>query len=212
MIHNGAPNSHVITGVIKITIIAIRFALRSILPSRCQLVIDGPKDRCSRSQLFSRDEERANAKAATSRNGVVGNNGSIRPTIPMATEIRPASSQRILMPVSTLPVHHTRTGTDKSGRARMNRLTSQGHVTLLIVHFVRTLNSKGEPFGSPFSFGGDGWNGPPCGRPVARLRQGSDEPPSVLESTISGKQKTPHEGAFLCLVVMGGIEPPTYGL
>jgi hypothetical protein len=77
----------------------------------------------------------------------------------MANEIRPSSSQRILMPVSTLPVHHTRTGTDKSGRARMNRLTSQGHVTLLIVHFVRTLNSKGEPFGSPFSFGGDGWNG-----------------------------------------------------
>ena len=32
-------------------------------------------------------------------------------------------------------------------------------VTFLIIHFVRTLNSKGEPFGSPSSFGGYRWNG-----------------------------------------------------
>ena len=48
MTHNGAPNSQVTTGVIKIKTIAVRFALRSILPSRCQLSINGPKDRCSR--------------------------------------------------------------------------------------------------------------------------------------------------------------------
>ena len=33
-----------------------------------------------------------------------------------------------------------------------------GTSPLLIVYFERTLNSKGEPNGSPFSFGGDGWN------------------------------------------------------
>ena len=118
MIHSGVPNSHVITGVAKITMIAIRFTLRSMLPSRCQLSINGPKYRCSRNQLFSRDEERANAKAAISRNGVVGNNGNTTPTAPMATESRPASNQRILIPVSTVAVHHTRTGSDKSGRYR----------------------------------------------------------------------------------------------
>ena len=116
MIHNGAPNNQVITGVSKTTMIAIRFALRSMLPSRCQLSINGPKDRCSRNQLSSRVEERANAKAAISRNGVVGNNGSTTPTAPIATDIRPASSQKNLIQVSTLAVHHKRAGTDKSGR------------------------------------------------------------------------------------------------
>ena len=116
MIHSGVPNSQVTTGVIKIKTIAIRFALRSMLPSRCQLSINGPKERCSRNQRSSRTEERANAKAATSRNGVVGNNGTTSPTAPIATDIRPASNQRILIPESTLPVHHTRTGTDKSSR------------------------------------------------------------------------------------------------
>jgi len=116
MIHNGAPNNQVISGAAKITMIATRFALRSMLPSRCQLSINGPKDRCSRNQLFSRVEERANAKAAISRNGVVGNNGKTTPAAPMATDIRPASSQKTLIPVSTLAVHHTRTGIDKSGR------------------------------------------------------------------------------------------------
>lgn len=106
-IHNGAPSSHVINGVITIAAIAIRFTLRSILPSRCQLLISGPNERCSRNQLFSRVEERANAKAASSRNGVVGNNGSNRPAAPRATEVRPVSSQNILIPVSTLAVHHT---------------------------------------------------------------------------------------------------------
>jgi hypothetical protein len=89
-----------------------------MLPSRCQLLINGPKDRCSRNQLFSRAEERANAKAAIRRNGVVGNNGTTTPTAPMPADVRPTSNQRILTPVSTLPVHHTRTGTDKSGRYR----------------------------------------------------------------------------------------------
>ncbi len=96
--------------------IAIRFTLRSMLPSRCQLLINGPKERCSRNQLFSRVEERANAKAAISRNGVVGNSGRTTPTAPMATATRPVSSQRTLIPIFTRPVHHTSTGADKSGR------------------------------------------------------------------------------------------------
>ena len=98
--------------------IAIRFALRSMLPSRCQLSINGPNDRCSRNQRFSRAEERANAKAAISRNGVVGNNGNITPTAPTASDVRPASNQNNLIPVSTLAVHHTITGTGKSDRYR----------------------------------------------------------------------------------------------
>jgi hypothetical protein len=43
--------------------------------------------------------------------------------------------------------------------ARMNHphsQTSQGQFAFLAVYFIRTLNSKGEPNGSPFSFGGDG--------------------------------------------------------
>ena len=116
MTHSGTPNSQVTTGVSRIKTIAIRFTLLSMLPSRCQLSINGPKERCSRNQLCSRSEERAKAKAATSRNGVVGNNGTTRPTAPIATDVRPASSQSALIPESTLPVHHTRAGADKFGR------------------------------------------------------------------------------------------------
>jgi len=116
MIHNGAPNSQVITGVMQITTIAVRFTLRSMLPSRCQLLINGPKVRCSRNQRSNRADERANAKAAISKNGVVGNNGNITPTAPMATAVRPASSHNNLILVPTMAVHHTRTGTGKSGR------------------------------------------------------------------------------------------------
>jgi len=97
------------------TMIAVRFALRSMLPSRCQLLIRGPKVRCSRNQLFSLFEDRANAKAATNRNGVVGNRGSTTPTAPTATAARPASSQRNRVSAFTLAVHHTRTGRGKSG-------------------------------------------------------------------------------------------------
>jgi hypothetical protein len=44
------------------------------------------------------------------------------------------------------------------------------------------------------------------GRPTS---SGADVPPSVLRL----QQKGRHKGAlFICLVVMGGIEPPTYGL
>ena len=102
MIHNGAPNSTV-----------IRFTFRSMLPLRCQLSINGPKARCSRNHRFSRSEERANANAATSRNGVVGNNGNTTPTAPMATDVRPAISQKNLMPLSNLAVHHTETDTGR---------------------------------------------------------------------------------------------------
>ncbi len=118
MIQNGARNSQVITGVIRITTIAVRFTLRSILPSRCQFSINGPNDRCSRNQLFSRVDERANANAATSRNGVVGNNGNTRPMAPKATDASPTNSQTTLIPESTLPVHHTGTDIDKSVRYR----------------------------------------------------------------------------------------------
>ena len=123
--HSGTPNNQVITGVIKITMIAVRFTLRSMLPSRCQFSINGPKDRCSRNQRFSRVEERANAKAATSRNGVVGNNGNTRPIAPIATDVRPASNQSTLIPESTPPVHHTRTGADKFSRYQKSCPTSR---------------------------------------------------------------------------------------
>ena len=116
MIHSGASNSHVIAGVMTITTIAVRFALRSMLPSRCQLSIKGPKVRCSRNQPSSRVEERANAKAAASRNGVVGNT---TPRAPTASDVRPASSQTNLIPLSTLAVHHTTSGSGKSGDARV---------------------------------------------------------------------------------------------
>ncbi len=127
MIHNGAPNSQVITGVTKITMIAVRFTLRSMLPSRCQLPINGPKDRCSRNQRFSRAEDRANAKAAINRNGVVGNNGNTTPTAPMATAVRPASSHNNRVPVFTMAVHHTKTGSGKSGRYQPPVPTHPGH-------------------------------------------------------------------------------------
>ena len=127
IIHNGAPNSQVITGVTQITTIAVRFTLRSMLPSRSQLSINGPKDRCSRNQRFSRVEERAKAKAASSKNGVVGNNGNTTPTAPMATDVRPASSQKTLIPESTLAVHHTRTGTGKFGRCQPPVPPDHGH-------------------------------------------------------------------------------------
>ncbi len=97
------------------TMIAVHFALRSMLPSRCQLSIKGPKARCSRNQLFSRSEDRANAKAATNRNGVVGNKGSTTPTAPIATAARPANNQKNRVFALTLAVHHTTIGSRKSG-------------------------------------------------------------------------------------------------
>jgi len=92
-IQAGAPISHVTTGVAQMTIIAARLVARSMLPSRCQLLINGPKVPCSRSQLSSRFEERAKAKAATNRNGVVGKSGSTTPIAPRATEARPSNNQ-----------------------------------------------------------------------------------------------------------------------
>lgn len=98
------------------TMIAVCFVLRSMLPSRCQLSIKGPKARCSRNQLFSRSEDRANAKAATNRNGVVGNRGSTTPRAPMATAARPANNQKNRVFALTLAVHHTTIGSCKPGR------------------------------------------------------------------------------------------------
>jgi len=34
-------------------------------------------------------------------------------------------------------------------------------------NFTHSANGEGVPLGTPWLFGGDGWNGPPCGRPVA---------------------------------------------
>jgi len=112
----------VITGVATMTMIAVRFTLRSMLPSRCQLSIKGPKIRCSRNQLFSLSEDRANAKAATNRNGVVGNRGSTTPTAPIATAAKPANSQTNRVFALTLAVHHTRTGRGKSGSTVFRRV------------------------------------------------------------------------------------------
>ena len=112
--HSCAPSSHVITGVAQITIIAVRFALRSILPSRCQLRINGPNVRCSRNHRSRRLEERAKAKAATSRNGVVGNRGTTTPMAPTATQVKPVNSQMNRIPTFIPAVHHIRAGNGKS--------------------------------------------------------------------------------------------------
>ena len=95
------------------TIMAVRFVLRSMLPSRCQLLIRGPNVPCSRNQPSSRSEDRANAKAATNRNGVVGNRGSTTPTAPTATAARPANNQRIRIFPLILAVDHTTTSSGK---------------------------------------------------------------------------------------------------
>jgi len=105
----------VITGVAAIIISAVRFDLRSMLPSRFQLLIRGPKVRWSRNQMLRRSEDRANAKAATSRNGVAGNRGSTTPTTPTATEVSPTNNQRNRIFVRTLGVHHTMPDSGKSG-------------------------------------------------------------------------------------------------
>ena len=73
-----------------------------MLPLRCQSSIIGPKDRCSRNQRFSRAEERANAKAAISKNGVAGNSGNTTPAAAMAIDARPASSQNSFLPLFTV--------------------------------------------------------------------------------------------------------------
>lgn len=125
MTHFGAPINQVIAGVITITMIAVRFTFRSMLPSRCQLLSNGPKERCSRNQRSSLAEERAKAKAATSRNGVVGSNGNTTPTAPIATAIRPTSSHKNFILVITAAVHHTITHTGKLGRHAASRPTFQ---------------------------------------------------------------------------------------
>ena len=114
----GTLSSHVITGVATITIIAVCFVFGSMLPSRCQLLIKGPKIWCSRSQLFMRSEDRANAKAATSRNGVVGNKGSTTPTAPIARAARPVNNQRNRALTFIGEVHHKTSGSGKSGGIR----------------------------------------------------------------------------------------------
>ena len=125
--------------------IAIRFALGAMLPSRCQLLINGPKVRCSRSQLCIRTEDRANAKAAISRKGVVGNSGNTRPTPPMATEVRPASSQRNLIPASTLAVHHNRAGSDKpvSVSSELASFLEPDQPLTQLLHFVEQVQNQG---------------------------------------------------------------------
>ena len=72
--------------------------------------------------------------------------------------------------------------------------------------------------------GGDGWNGFAATRLTLRARfarlsagkPASDEPPSVVPirpATRANKKGHPDGAPFsIDLVVMGGIEPPTYGL
>ena len=85
-----------------------------MLPLRCQLLIKGPKVRCSRNQLLSRFEDRANAKAATNRNGVVGNRGTTTPTAPIATAPKPVNNQMNRELMLTVAVHHTTVSDGKS--------------------------------------------------------------------------------------------------
>jgi hypothetical protein len=109
------------TGVAQITMIDARFVFRSMLPSRCQLLIRRPKVRCSCNQLLRRSEDRANAKAATSRKGVVGNRGRTKPTAPTATEVRPVNNQMKRVSIFTTRVHHMTTGSGKSSGTRSNQ-------------------------------------------------------------------------------------------
>ena len=127
-IHSCAPSSHVITGVAQITIIAARFELRSILPSRCQLLIRRPNVRCSRNHRFRRLDDRANAKAATSRNGVVGNSGTTTPTAPIATQARPVNNQMNRIPAFIPAVHHIPAGNGKSHGILVQRRKQQAGV------------------------------------------------------------------------------------
>jgi hypothetical protein len=118
---------------VRFVLVAVRFVLRSMLPSRRQLLIKGPKVRCSNNQIFSRSEDRANAKAATNRNGVVGNRGSTTPTAPIATAARPANNQMNRVSALTLAVHHTTTSSGKSGstgfrQSGVSLLRYRGHV------------------------------------------------------------------------------------
>ena len=65
--------------------------------------------------MLSRSEDRANAKAASSRNGVVGNNGRTTPAAPRANAAKPITSQIYLTLIFTLAVHHGAIETVKPG-------------------------------------------------------------------------------------------------
>jgi len=92
-IQRARPENQVSASMPAITATERSFVLRSMLPCRCQLSTNGPKCRCSISQLCNRGELRAKANAATSRNGVVGTSGNTVPTMPHTVARRPSSSQ-----------------------------------------------------------------------------------------------------------------------
>ena len=120
-----------------------------MLPSRCQLLIKGPKTWCSRNQLFMRSEDRANAYAATNRNGVVGNKGSTTPTAPMATAARPTNNQMNRALKFIPEVHHKTTGSGKSGGSRwrgdilveMKRIVFYLGLALLFTHELDAMSN-----------------------------------------------------------------------
>ena len=94
------------------TTIDICFDLRSILPYFCQLNMSGPNFGCSCNQWVSRTDERANANAATSKNGVVGKSGKTTPMAPTTTDSNPTSSHNKRMPFSKIANYLYSTVTD----------------------------------------------------------------------------------------------------
>lgn len=140
------------------TMTAARFALSSMLPSRCQLLISGPKIRCSRNQLSNRFEDRANAKAATNRNGVVGNRGRTTPTAPRPTAPRPTNNQMNRVFTLTRKVHHTSSGFGKYS----NATTAVGKYDMgLFIGFlllVNVPNILGAPMVERRQSAGSGYN------------------------------------------------------
>lgn len=100
--HHGVPKNQVMIGVATMTTIDICLDLRSILPYFCQFSISGPNFGCACNQWVSRADERANANAATSKNGVVGKSGKTTPMAPTTTDSNPATSHNQRIPFSKI--------------------------------------------------------------------------------------------------------------
>ena len=90
--HGGTPKSADKTSTAPMESTAAPLALLLIAPWSCQSLISPPKTLCSNSQRCSRGEERAKAKAAISKNTVVGSKGSTAPMAASPTHSSPKQS------------------------------------------------------------------------------------------------------------------------
>ena len=83
---------------------ATPLALGVIAPCSCQFLIKLPKTLWLRSQRCSRGDERAKAKAAISKNTVVGIKGRTTPIAAKPTQMSPRQSQDSLLTEYFLPL------------------------------------------------------------------------------------------------------------